>query len=124
MTTDEGSANTPQTYVPARRRPWPKASRPRAEPLERRLLLAAGALDTSFGNAGRVQTTLGTDATAVAMQPDGKLVAAVLTGSGLSVARFLSTGQIDSAFGSSGIATANVPASNGSRAVLIQPDRH
>src|SRR5262249_4927301 len=94
---------------------------PRLEALEDRCLLSAGALDPTFGNgAGYVtadQTTGQDIAEAVLIQPDGKIVAAGLgslnSHSGVSgpevftVARFNTTGSLDTSFGSGGTAVVN-----------------
>jgi hypothetical protein len=69
----------------------PKSRRGRAlwlEPLESRLLLDAGDLDVLFGGRGTVTTdfTVGaSSAQAVAIQPDGKVVAAGSAGNPNSV---------------------------------------
>jgi uncharacterized delta-60 repeat protein len=74
-------------------------------------LLPDGALDAGFGTRGRVFTTLAGGLQsfgAVAIQPDGKIVAAgggySSFGSALAVVRYLSNGTLDSTFGSSGAA--------------------
>src|SRR6266545_4324173 len=63
-----------------RRRGQPQKSlyRPRFEALEERTLLAAGALDASFGIGGLVSTDFGGSdgAVAAALQDDGKIVVA------------------------------------------------
>ena len=71
----------------------------------------AGALDLSFGTGGIVTTDLNGDsdyALALALQPDGRLVAAGYAGTAGSVSRFglvryLATGAVDSTFGSGGV---------------------
>jgi uncharacterized delta-60 repeat protein len=69
---------------------------------------AAGALDTTFGGTGIVQSTFGgSDAQAhgVVVQPDGKIVVSGTTGSSsgsLIVARYTTTGTLDATFGSGG----------------------
>src|SRR3954469_16422017 len=71
---------------------------------DRQLLSGSGSLDTTFGTGGIVTTSLtskGSDfATAVLLQPDGKLVAA-----GTGLARFNSNGTLDTSFGSGGKVT-------------------
>src|SRR6266516_3089384 len=71
---------------------------------------AGGALDTSFGNGGKVLTDIsGTDATDVALdvaiQRDGKFVVAGYTGGGgggFALARYATDGSLDTSFGSGG----------------------
>jgi uncharacterized delta-60 repeat protein len=80
-----------------------------------------GSLDSTFGSGGKVTTDFGGNdqAVAVAIQPDGKIVAAgatcanaalgcdVFTGSGydFAIARYNSNGTLDSSFGSGGKVT-------------------
>jgi uncharacterized delta-60 repeat protein len=67
-----------------------------------------GSLDTGFGNGGQVETTFagttGAGASAVALQPDGKIVAAGWAGPGgfLALARYSPDGSLDSSFGAAG----------------------
>src|SRR6266545_3091173 len=74
-----------------------------------------GSFDTSFGVGGKVTTDTGESggAHALALQPDGKLVAA---GSGLI--RYKPDGSLDTSFGVGG----KVRASGGQYAVVLQPD--
>jgi uncharacterized delta-60 repeat protein len=75
---------------------------------------ANGALDTSFGSAGQLVTSIGTNGgVSVALQPDGKIV---LAGTQLDpanndweflTARFNANGTADATFGSGGVATAH-----------------
>jgi uncharacterized delta-60 repeat protein len=89
---------------------------------------ADGNLDTAFHSAGTVTTSIGTSsyANAVALQPDGKIVAAGNSSSGGSwsfvVARYTSEGILDTTFNSSGIATALTGTTSGASAAAIQPD--
>src|SRR5205823_7146377 len=75
--------------------------------------LANGSLDTSFGSKGNVTTTFGRWAwiNAVAIQPDGKVVAVGGTQStyfnnggvtDLALARYNPDGSLDTSFGSGG----------------------
>ncbi|MFO0797743.1 MAG: FG-GAP-like repeat-containing protein [Gemmataceae bacterium] len=82
----------------------------RPEVLEDRSVPAAvGALDPSFDADGLVRTTFGgTDtASAVAVQPDGKVVVAGLTtiGNDVAVARYNPDGSLDNTFDTDGKAT-------------------
>jgi uncharacterized delta-60 repeat protein len=89
-----------------------------------------GSLDASFGSGGKVITTFGgTDqASAVILQPDGKIVVAGQTDTGISIdfalARYMPDGSLDGAFGSGGRVTTNftgTPDDLGS-AVALQSD--
>src|SRR6478735_471829 len=76
-----------------------------------------GSLDPTFGNGGKVLTPGGGASDAI-MQPNGDIV--VSTGSG--VARFLPTGQLDTAFGSGGLASTGFVGGEGLQGVALQPD--
>lgn len=96
-------------------------------------LLDTGALDTGFGDAGRVVTDFGGDndrAFALLAMPDGRLVAGGQTnrtgGTGLdfALARYLPDGRPDPAFGNGGqVVAAILPSSTGDviRALALQP---
>lgn len=82
-----------------------------------------GALDSTFGSGGTVTTDLGGGgalAYAVAIQPDGKILAAgVNLGGGVALVRYNSDGSLDQSFGGGGMV------SGGAReaaAMLLQPD--
>src|SRR5207244_682378 len=89
---------------------------PAAELLEARILLAAGALDTTFDGDGKVTTTnfgytasdapMTSAAESVVIQPDGKILIAGSSGvdSNLdfAVARYNTDGSLDATFGSGG----------------------
>jgi uncharacterized delta-60 repeat protein len=92
-----------------------------------------GDLDPTFGAAGIVTTDFfeNTDnATAVAVQPDGKIVVAGWAQSGadvttadFAVSRYLPDGTLDSAFGTGGMVTSDFAGSTDfAHAVAIQPD--
>ncbi len=90
---------------------------------------AAGDLDPSFGSGGTVTTTIGTDAGAgdVALQPDGKIVAAGYSSNGsifrFTLARYMVAGSLDASFGSGGtVATAVGSFDSVANAVALQPD--
>src|SRR5690348_15914669 len=84
---------------------------PRVEILEHRRLLAAGDVDTTFGNVGVVDTSFGSAQAhvfAVAIEPDGKLVAVgEVIGQGYAVARYNTNGTLDTSFGNSGTVIIN-----------------
>lgn len=81
-----------------------------------------GSLDTSFGTAGTVTSSIGTGASAVTVQPDGNIV--VLVGSSgfgttASLVRFRPDGSVDPSFGSGGTITTVL---HDVRASLLQAD--
>ena len=98
-----------------------------------------GVLDPSFGTAGTVTTKfsvlpaalgLATDdaASAVAVQPDGKIVVvggswdSVGLYSNLALARYNSDGSLDSTFGVGGLVRQGGPIGGWAGAVVLQPD--
>ena len=88
-----------------------------------------GASDRNFGNNGDVYTDFGgnDDASSVAVQPDGKIVAAGVTRGGgmakFALARYNADGSPDSSFGSSGkVITSSLATPAVANVVLIQPD--
>ncbi len=87
-----------------------------------------GSLDATFGAGGIVTTSIGSGndvANAVAIESDGKIVAAGLTNNGsnydFALARYSAGGSLDATFGTSGIVTTPI-GSNGdvAKAVAIQ----
>ncbi len=80
----------------------------------------SGALDPTFGSGGRVAASLLGGATAMALQPDGKIV---VVGES-KVERFNADGSPDQGFGSGGQADFTFPGtfSNSPQGVVIQPD--
>ena len=88
----------------------------------------SGGLDNTFDSDGKVTTDFGSDETgrAVALQPDGKIVAVGHTdGRRLSVARYNPDGSLDNTFGTQGRANNPLGGSGYDHgyAVAIQPDR-
>lgn len=95
---------------------------------------AIGSLDSTFGTGGIVTTPIGTGADiayAVAVQPDGKIVAAGLrsnaskTGHNYDIAlvRYNANGSLDTGFGTGGkVRTTVGPSDDVARALVIQPD--
>ncbi|MFD4597320.1 calcium-binding protein [Streptomyces sp. NPDC058464] len=88
-----------------------------------------GTLDTGFGGGdGRVFTDFGTpeEAMDVAVQPDGRIVAAGYVGGQAAVARYLSDGTLDTSFSGDGMVTTDPspsPEEGGDvRALALQPD--
>lgn len=86
--------------------------------------LPNGRLDRTFGKGGQVRTFFGgqdSGAYALLRQPDGKLVAAGWSASGLALARYLPDGSLDSAFGSEGqLITTDL--FGGAQALALQAD--
>ncbi len=95
-------------------------------------LNSGGALDATFGTSGMVQTLIGTDTNAsinsVAVQSDGKIVAAgvvgptVGSGQQWALARYTSSGALDTSFGSGGVVISAFGEDDVARRVLIQSD--
>ncbi|HET7487172.1 MAG TPA: Calx-beta domain-containing protein [Acidimicrobiales bacterium] len=91
---------------------------------------ADGTLDATFGTGGKVLTDFGTttgdQANAVALQPDGKIVAAgISTGTtdDVAVARYNSNGTLDTTFGTGGKLVTDVGGgADSGNAVALQPD--
>ncbi len=91
---------------------------------------ANGTLDMSFGGTGKVFTAIGTaldDATALTLQPDGKLVLAGTcytgTNADFCALRYNTDGTLDTTFGSSGKIITPIGSGNDiAQAVALQPD--
>jgi uncharacterized delta-60 repeat protein len=84
-----------------------------------------GTLDSSFGAGGEVTTDFGDHdgAFAVALQPDGKIVAAGFTAEDFALARYTSDGTLDPAFGAGGKVTTDFGTSDDdATAVALQAD--
>jgi uncharacterized delta-60 repeat protein len=89
-----------------------------------------GSLDTNFGNNGIVTTPIGANydlATAIVLQPDGKLVVSGSYNAGgdydFALVRYNPDGTLDTNFGSGGIATPPTGIRNDqARALVLQPD--
>jgi len=91
-----------------------------------------GSLDTSFSSDGLARTSITGDsdrAKAVALQPDGKLIAAGSTPgesgyyADFALARFNNDGSLDPTFGVSGITTTDIETgSDYAYAIALQPD--
>jgi len=84
-----------------------------------------GSLDTTFDGDGRVTTDLSgsTDqANAVAIQPDGKIVAGGGCGGGICLARYNSNGSLDTAFDGDGKVITDLPNGQSGNDIVIQPD--
>ncbi len=86
---------------------------------------ANGTLDGGFGSGGTVLTDFGTfldAASDVAVQPDGKIVAAGISGGDFALARYNSDGSLDPSFGSGGKVTTDFGSFDQANAVVVQPD--
>ena len=88
-----------------------------------------GTLDTSFDSDGKVTTDIGSGDTAysVAIQSDGKIVAAGTRGGGLegndiALARYNTDGSLDTNFGTGGKVTTEVGTNDYAYSVAIQSD--
>ena len=88
-----------------------------------------GSLDGSFGTGGKVTTAIGTGsgATALVLQPDGKLVAAGYASSAgkttFALVRYNASGSLDASFGTGGkVTTQIVTMENEAFALVLQPD--
>ena len=91
-------------------------------------LAAPGELDASFGSGGTVITSFGGAdvASAVAIQPDGKLVVAGRTNIAgntvFALARYNANGGLDPAFGTGGLVTTDFGSTDQAFAVALQGD--
>ncbi|HYV91718.1 MAG TPA: T9SS type A sorting domain-containing protein [Chitinophagales bacterium] len=84
----------------------------------------AGDLDSTFGINGTVTTAVCTNsyASSVALQSDGKIVAAGGSWDCITVVRYNSNGSLDSSFGTNGIVTTQPSNQCQTGSVVIQPD--
>jgi uncharacterized delta-60 repeat protein len=92
-------------------------------------LNADGSLDPTFNETGYTDTEIGTDSdkiNALALQPDGKIVAAGVSSSSgnihFAVARYLSNGALDKTFSTDGKVVTALGAIDMANAVVLQPD--
>ncbi|MGH2708705.1 MAG: delta-60 repeat domain-containing protein, partial [Actinomycetota bacterium] len=89
-----------------------------------------GALDTTFDGDGKLTRSVGPDydeARSLALQPDGKIVAAGVAGNGadldFALLRFRPDGALDTGFSRDGIVTTGFGAGHDvARSVALQPD--
>ncbi|HWX41720.1 MAG TPA: delta-60 repeat domain-containing protein [Blastocatellia bacterium] len=96
-------------------------------PISSPVRAATGDLDPSFGSGGKVVTTLaGFDKIhALAVQNDGKIIAAGASGDKFAVARYNANGSLDSGFGDNGTLTTgffDMAGFEQINALLLQPD--
>jgi uncharacterized delta-60 repeat protein len=85
---------------------------------------AAGTLDGSFGSAGIVTTSAGgnSEVFGLAIQPDGKIVAAGKGGGDFVVVRYNPGGSLDLSFNFTGVVTTSFGGDEGATAVKLQSD--
>ncbi len=87
---------------------------------------ADGSLDTTFGGDGKVTTTIGSStdrAYAVAIQPDGRIVAAGYDLEDFAIARYNPDGSLDATFDGDGKLTTNFGSGNNfGTSTAVQPD--
>jgi uncharacterized delta-60 repeat protein len=88
-----------------------------------------GSLDASFSEDGRQTTDFGStldEAAAVALQPDGKIVAAGAAGPpgarGFALARYQPDGSLDSSFGEAGRQTSRYTSTSSISSIAVQAD--
>lgn len=87
-----------------------------------------GSLDTGFGTAGKVTTTVVgahdfDSVYALALQPDGKLVAAGVSDGDFALVRYVGNGTLDPSFGNGGkVTTATGSSDDEASALALQPD--
>ena len=81
-------------------------------------------MDTTFDGDGKVFTAIGTavNTNAVAIQSDGKIVVAGGSDGKFALARYNSTGTLDSTFDGDGLVTTTIGTSAEGVAVAIQSD--
>ncbi len=81
---------------------------------------ADGTLDTGFGTAGTTTTDIGNDSSdaawAVALQPDGKIIAAGESANDFTVVRYNADGTLDTGFGTAGTTTTDIDNNSSDRA--------
>jgi uncharacterized delta-60 repeat protein len=99
---------------------------PTASPAGSAAPISAGDLDPSFGENGTVTTDLGPEGesvNAIAVQPDGKIVAAgeAAWGAEFGLVRYNPDGTLDLTFGDGGTVATDIPPS-GAYALAIQAD--
>ena len=126
----------PSRWSARRRASWSASGASAAvESLESRCLLSAGDLDLSFGVAGRVTTSIGTQETGgsthqVAIQSDGKIVVAgpalntgvINTEGDFGLVRFNADGSLDTSFAGTGKVTTDFGGDESAADLAIQGD--
>lgn len=84
----------------------------------------AGTLDSSFGDNGKIITRISgyCVASAVAIQPDGKIVVAGTCGHDFLVLRYKKSGFLDKTFGDQGIVLTDFDGNAGGTSMVLQSD--
>src|SRR5262245_9922656 len=88
-------------------------------------LAGSSDLDTTFNGTGVVATAIGpsSDAYALVLQPDGKLVAAGDSAAyGFALARYNADGSLDSGFNGTGTVGTPIGSGDLADALVLQPD--
>jgi uncharacterized delta-60 repeat protein len=87
-----------------------------------------GSLDTSFGTNGTVTIDFGVlshdGATAIAIQPDGKIVVTGVAGEDIALVRYTIDGHLDPTFGNAGTLTTDLGFVDVANGVALTPDGH
>ena len=85
---------------------------------------ASGTLDTTFGQDGLTTTQFAgyAAATSVALQPDGRIIAAGFAGNDFALARYESTGILDPSFGQDGVITTQFSGRSSILNIALQPE--
>lgn len=88
-----------------------------------------GSLDSAFGSGGKTTVSFGnnsqtadTEARAVAIQPDGRIVVGGFAGNSGAIARLNSNGSLDATFASGGKLTSSIGAGSTSAGLVLQSD--
>jgi len=83
-----------------------------------------GSLDVAFGNGGKVITAFGNSsgANAIAIQSDGRLIAAGAADGDFALGRYNSDGSLDTSFGGGGKAITDFGGADSAHALAIQSD--
>jgi uncharacterized delta-60 repeat protein len=85
-----------------------------------------GELDVTFGAGGKVRTAVQGSAYAVAVQPDGRIIAAGGSDAGgdgdFALVRYNRDGSLDTTFGRAGIVRTDLGGSDGVVDLVVQPD--
>ncbi|MEH2053294.1 putative Ig domain-containing protein [Nostoc sp.] len=85
-----------------------------------------GSLDTSFGSGGKVTTDIGNKTSdtsySIALQPDGKILVAGVSGNNFAVVRYNSDGSLDASFDSDGKVTTDLGSTDVAYSIALQSD--
>jgi uncharacterized delta-60 repeat protein len=83
-----------------------------------------GTLDTDFGTGGQVTTNFGSNSEirSIALQSDGKIVAAGFSANNFTVARYETNGDLDNTFSGDGKLTTDLGSSDEIQSIAIQSD--